>query len=31
LLGVPVIGLRVIDGAEGEAGAVALSFMEAWK
>lgn len=31
LLGVPVIGLRVIDGAEGEAGAVALNFMEAWK
>jgi adenosylhomocysteine nucleosidase len=31
LLGVPVIGLRVIDGTESEAGAVALHFMEALK
>ena len=31
LLGVPVIGLRVIDGTEAEAAAVALKFMEASK
>lgn len=31
LLGVPVIGLRVIDGTEGEAGAIALKFLEAMK
>lgn len=31
LLGIPVIGLRVVDGQEGEAGTVALHFVEAWK
>ena len=31
LLGVPVIGLRVIDGMEGEAAVLALQFLEAWK
>ena len=31
LLGVPVIGLRVINGAEGDAGAVVLKFLEALK
>ena len=31
LLGVPVVGLRVIDGAEGEAGAIAAKFMEGLK
>ena len=31
LLGVPVIGLRVVDGTEGEAAGLALKFMEALK
>jgi adenosylhomocysteine nucleosidase len=31
LLGVPVLGLRVIDGAQGEAAGLALRFLEAWK
>lgn len=31
LLGVPVIGLRVIDGADGEAARVTLNFLERWK
>lgn len=31
LLGVPVTGWRVIDGAEGEAGALVAPFLEAWK
>jgi adenosylhomocysteine nucleosidase len=31
LLGVPVIGLRVIDGEDDEVAAVALNFLEAWK
>ena len=31
LLGVPVIGLRVIDGGPGEAAAHVLDFLEAWK
>ena len=31
LLGVPVIGLRVVDGTEGEAAVLALQFLEAWK
>jgi len=30
LLGVPVFGLRVIDGAEGDAAGIALRFLEAW-
>ncbi len=31
LLGVPVFGLRVIDGAEGEAAGLAVKFLEEWK
>ncbi len=31
LLGVPVVGLRVIEGGEGEAAGRVLEFMEAWK
>jgi nucleoside phosphorylase len=31
LLGVPAIGLRIIDGGEGEAAGVAIKFLEAWK
>jgi adenosylhomocysteine nucleosidase len=31
LLGVPVIGLRVIDGVDGAAASIALQFLEAWK
>jgi adenosylhomocysteine nucleosidase len=31
LLGVPVVGLRVIGGGEGEAAPLVLKFLEAWK
>ena len=31
LLGTPVLGMRVIGGAEGEAGVLVLKFMEDWK
>ena len=31
LLGVPVVGLRVVDGTGGEAAGFALKFVEAWK
>jgi len=31
LLGVSVLGIRVIDGTEGEAAGVALNFLEEWK
>jgi adenosylhomocysteine nucleosidase len=31
LLGVPVVGWRVIDGAEGDAAALVVPFLEAWK
>jgi hypothetical protein len=31
LLGVPVVGLRVIDGTPGEAAALAIQFLEGWK
>jgi adenosylhomocysteine nucleosidase len=31
LLGVPVFGIRIIDGADGEAAGLAVNFLEKWK